>query len=188
MPELPILVVGGGPAGLEACKNIADLGYKAILVEKRDRLGGMPDEASYAALTDFRDASEAMAEMAAAVKPNDNVDVRLSSTVTAASGSAGKFEVEIQNGQAKDKVQVGAVIVATGFQHFDPGRETQQYAGGRGHDARRDRQHDVRGKQAAEGNRGVPGRALTARKPRGERVEVVLEQEERDQNQRENQN
>jgi heterodisulfide reductase subunit A len=127
MPELPILVVGGGPAGLEAARNIADLGYKAILVEKRDRLGGMPDAASYAALTDFRDASEAMAEMAAAVQPNDNVDVRLSSTVTAASGSAGKFEVEIQNGQAKDKVQVGAVIVATGFQHFDPGRETQQY-------------------------------------------------------------
>ena len=43
-----IIIIGGGPAGLEAARGIADIGYKAILVEKRERLGGMPDEAQYA--------------------------------------------------------------------------------------------------------------------------------------------
>lgn len=128
MPEQPILIIGGGPAGMEAARGIADLGHRAILVEKRGRLGGTPDEAGYAALTpDFRSASEAMAGMASAIQENDGVDIRLNSTVTEASGALGNFRVTIQTGPASEQVEVGAVIVATGFQHFDPGRETQQY-------------------------------------------------------------
>ena len=65
MSERPIMVIGGGPAGMEAVRGIIDLGYKAVLIEKRDTLGGTPALANYAALTPaFRDAGEAMAEMA----------------------------------------------------------------------------------------------------------------------------
>jgi heterodisulfide reductase subunit A len=46
-----VLVVGGGPAGLEAARAVAEMGSKAILVERRAVLGGTPDESSYAALT-----------------------------------------------------------------------------------------------------------------------------------------
>ena len=38
MPNLPVLVIGGGPAGLEASRGIADLGYNCILVTKRTLL------------------------------------------------------------------------------------------------------------------------------------------------------
>ena len=64
MPEtLPILVVGGGPAGLAAARGIADVGYQAVLVESRTKLGGTPIHSNYAALTpDFRSAEEAMGE------------------------------------------------------------------------------------------------------------------------------
>lgn len=128
MPEKPILVIGGGPAGMQAAHSIAELGYHAILVEKRNKLGGTPEEASYAALTpDFRDASEAMAEMAGRIDNNPNVKIHLGATVTAVSGSAGNFEVTIKNAKASEQVNVGSAIIATGFQHFDPGRETQQY-------------------------------------------------------------
>ena len=51
MPENNVLVIGGGPAGLEAARGVADLGYPVKLVEKADRLGGMPILADYAALT-----------------------------------------------------------------------------------------------------------------------------------------
>jgi heterodisulfide reductase subunit A len=128
MPELPILVIGAGPAGMEAARGIADVGYKCVLVEKRAVLGGTPELANYAALTpDFRDAGEAMAEMAAAVTGNEFVDVRIGSTVCDVSGEAGNFEVSIKSGTGVEKVNAGAAIIATGFQHFDPGRETQQY-------------------------------------------------------------
>ena len=43
MSEQPILVIGGGPAGMEAVRGIADLGYRSILVEKREVLGGTPE-------------------------------------------------------------------------------------------------------------------------------------------------
>ncbi|RMD93694.1 MAG: CoB--CoM heterodisulfide reductase iron-sulfur subunit A family protein [Calditrichaeota bacterium] len=128
MPSQDILIIGGGPAGLEAARGIAELGYRAILVEKRDRLGGTPDEAHYAALTpDLRSAEEAIGEMIAAVENNPNVEIKLKSTVTAAEGSVGNFAVTVKNARQSEKLNVGAVIICTGFQHFDPGRETQQY-------------------------------------------------------------
>ncbi len=128
MPNQDILIIGGGPAGLEAARLIADMGSKAILVEKRDRLGGTPDAAHYAALTpDLRNAEEAIGEMVAAVENNPNVDVHLNSTVVASEGEVGNFTVNIKNAKKSHKVNVGSIIVCTGFQHFDPGRETQKY-------------------------------------------------------------
>lgn len=71
MSNKPILVIGGGPAGLEATRGIADLGYNAILVDKSDVLGGNPISANYAALTpDMRDAEEAMGEMVDTITDN----------------------------------------------------------------------------------------------------------------------
>ncbi len=128
MSERPIMVIGGGPAGMEAVRNIADLGYKAVLIEKRDVLGGTPELANYAALTpDFRDAGEAMTAMANAIQGNPDIDIRTGTVVTDAQGDAGNFKVTVQNGQQTEQLEAGAVIIATGFSHFDPGRETQQY-------------------------------------------------------------
>jgi len=123
-----IIVIGGGPAGLEAARGIADLGYKAILIEKRDRLGGTPDEAQYAALTpDMRSGKEAMDEMRAGVIDNPGVELMLNTAVVGAEGDLGNFTIKAeQNGKPLD-IAAGAVILATGFQHFDPGRETQKY-------------------------------------------------------------
>jgi heterodisulfide reductase subunit A len=123
-----ILIIGGGPAGLEAARGVADLGYRAILVEARERLGGTPIAASYAALTHgMRDASEVMGEMAAAVTGNPLVDVRLGTRVTACSGAVGAFSVTLDSGGRSETVAAGSIVVATGFDHFDPGRATQQY-------------------------------------------------------------
>lgn len=123
-----ILIIGGGPSGLESARCVAELGGEAILIEKRERLGGTPDRENYAKLTHhWRDASEAMAEMASAVTNNPNVEVKYQADVKSISGNAGNFTVEIETGGIAESVKVGAVIVATGFQHFDPGRATQYY-------------------------------------------------------------
>jgi heterodisulfide reductase subunit A2 len=128
MTERPILIIGGGPAGMEAARGIAEAGYRAVLVEKEKVLGGRPELAGYAALTpDFADAGEAMREMAAAIQGDPAVDIRMGSTVTNATGQPGNFDVTIKSEGGEEKVEVGAVVIATGFQHFDPGRETQRY-------------------------------------------------------------
>ncbi|MCP4457525.1 MAG: CoB--CoM heterodisulfide reductase iron-sulfur subunit A family protein [Cytophagales bacterium] len=123
-----IIVIGGGPAGLEAARGIAELGYKAILIEKRDRLGGTPDEADYAVLTpDMRDAGEAMDEMRNGVLDNPDVEIMYNTTVTGTEGAVGNFKVKAETDGKEVEIEGGAVIIATGFQHFDPGRETQKY-------------------------------------------------------------
>ncbi len=128
MANKKILVIGGGPGGLEAARGIAELGYEAILVEKRDRLGGTPDEAQYAALTpDLRSADETLAEMIEPVVNNPNIEIHYNTLVTDAAGSLGNFKVKAMQLGKEVEFEAGAVIVCTGFQHFDPGRETQKY-------------------------------------------------------------
>ncbi len=131
MPSENVLIVGGGPAGLEAARLLADIGTNVILIEKRDFLGGTPIAERYAALTHgFHDAEEMMNKMITAVTANPFVDVRLNSTITAAEGAAGNFKVTLAKGGngSSETVAAGAIILATGFQHFDPGRETQMYS------------------------------------------------------------
>jgi heterodisulfide reductase subunit A len=113
---------------LEAARSAAELGGEVILLEKRERLGGTPDRENYAKLTHhWRDASEAMAELSNAVTSNANVQVKYQAEVKGMSGSAGNFEVQIEAGGVAESLNVGSVIIATGFQHFDPGRATQYY-------------------------------------------------------------
>lgn len=125
-----VLVIGGGPAGLQAAKMVADLGCPVLLVEERPQLGGTPLFESYAGLTHgFRSAEEAVGELVRAVQTDPLVEVRLRTTVVGCEGEPGAFQAVLAgrgNGQ-EERVPVGAVIVATGFQHFDPGRETQMY-------------------------------------------------------------
>jgi len=123
-----VLIIGGGPAGLEAARSAAELGGEVILLEKRERLGGTPDRENYAKLTHhWRDASEAMTELADAATSNPNVEVKYQTEVKGMSGSAGDFTVEIETGGKAESINVGSIIIATGFQHFDPGRATQYY-------------------------------------------------------------
>ena len=113
---------------MEAARGIADLGYKAILVEKRERLGGTPDEAQYAALTpDLRSSEEAIGEMVDAVKNHANVTLMTNTTVTKSEGTVGDFKITAVQDGKEVTIEAGAVIITTGFSHFDPGRETQKY-------------------------------------------------------------
>ena len=122
-----ILIVGAGPAGLEAARTVAELGKRALLVEAKTELGGTP-YASYATLTpDLKDTEESMRHMLEAVRQNPAVDVRLDTRVVKSEGTSGSFHVSLSHDGTEVAEDVGAIVVATGFQHFDPGRETQMY-------------------------------------------------------------
>jgi len=127
-PSETVLVVGGGPAGIEAARGIADLGVRAVLVEERERLGGTPIFEHYAALTPyFEDAEAAMDGMIAELGERPLADVRVSSRVTALAGEAGAFTATVEGPGGTSEVEAAAVILCTGFTHFDPGRERQIY-------------------------------------------------------------
>ncbi|MDH4225655.1 MAG: FAD-dependent oxidoreductase, partial [Deltaproteobacteria bacterium] len=124
----PILVIGAGPAGLEAAKGAADLGQKVVLVEMRDKVGGNPIHNSYSVFTPHQiDAETAMAELIHPVKNHKNIELKLSTQVVSVEGDAPNLKVTLKGPQGEETLDAGAAIVATGFEHFDPGRETQVY-------------------------------------------------------------
>ncbi len=126
MPET-VLVIGGGPAGLEAARAVAEVGAQAILVERRAVLGGTPDESNYAALTPHLGSAQDALDLLRAGVQDPNVDIHLETTVTGCTGSLGDFRVTLSGPGGESTVKAGSIVVATGFQHFDPGRETQMY-------------------------------------------------------------
>ncbi|MBI4674332.1 MAG: CoB--CoM heterodisulfide reductase iron-sulfur subunit A family protein [Chloroflexi bacterium] len=123
-----VLIIGGGPAGLTAARHVSDLGFHATLIEKQAQLGGTPIASHYAALTHgFRDAEDAFRDLIHQVTDDKQIDVRLNSRVVGCEGRVGNFNVHVANGAGAETLDAGAIIVATGFEHFDPARETQIY-------------------------------------------------------------
>ncbi len=113
----PILIVGGGPAGLAAAHSLATFGQSCILVEKEDRLGGAPILEGYAKLVPSGEwAKDAIGGMVDRAAGHDLVEVRTGTTVKAFNGEVGNFTAELSSG---DSVEVSSAILCTGFSHFD---------------------------------------------------------------------
>jgi quinone-modifying oxidoreductase subunit QmoB len=122
-PEISkdILVIGGGVTGMQAALNVANAGYKAVLVEKEAELGGwsrkfyklFPKKAPYKDLEDTRHEA-----MAAEVENNPNITVHKSTTVKRTNGQPGEFDVTLQNGSGEQQIKIGAIIQATGWRQY----------------------------------------------------------------------
>ncbi|MHA1771951.1 MAG: CoB--CoM heterodisulfide reductase iron-sulfur subunit A family protein [Candidatus Thorarchaeota archaeon] len=115
------LIVGGGIAGLRASLDIADRGFEVVLVEKQDKLGGNVIKWTHMFPSD-RTGAEVVGPLIERVESHPNIKVYKSSRVIDFEGYIGNFEVTIESqGRKKNEtVEVGAVIVATGFEAFKP--------------------------------------------------------------------
>jgi heterodisulfide reductase subunit A len=113
----PVLIVGGGPAGLAAAQALAAVGQRSILVEKEGRLGGAPILSGYAKLVPSGEwAKDAIGGMVSRVEGSRLVTVHKGATVKEFTGAPGEFRAQLANGQTVD---AGAVVLCTGFTHFD---------------------------------------------------------------------
>jgi heterodisulfide reductase subunit A len=113
----PVLIVGGGPAGLSAAHSLAAAGQRVVLVDKADRLGGAPILSGYAKLVPSGEwAKDAIGGMVTRVETNKLVEVKKNATVKSFTGSPGDFRATLSDGST---VEAGAAILTTGFTHFD---------------------------------------------------------------------
>ena len=113
----PVLIVGGGPAGLAAAHSLGSVGKECVIVEKEDRLGGAPILSGYAKLVPTGEwAKDAIGGMVERVENESNVKVVTGATVTKFDGAPGNFTAELSNG---DAVEADAAILCSGFTHFD---------------------------------------------------------------------
>jgi len=113
----PVLIVGGGPAGLAAAHSLGAVDKPSILVEKENRLGGAPILSGYAKLVPTDEwAKDAIGGMVARVENEPLVQVETEATVTSFTGEPGNFSVTLSNGNIFD---ADAAILCSGFTHFD---------------------------------------------------------------------
>jgi quinone-modifying oxidoreductase subunit QmoB len=120
-----ILVVGGGVTGLTAALEGAQAGYKVHLVEKESIAGGWsvklyrhyPQKAPYHRMIE-PDTINLIRE----VMQHPGIKVHMPATITRIDGQPGEFNVTLSSGNAKQCLQVGALVVATGWKPYDANR------------------------------------------------------------------
>lgn len=113
-----VLVIGGGWTGLCAAMDAATLGYETVLVEKKDCLGGaalgmyktIPFTYPYDAAHDT-----GIEKKISEVQSCDKINVLLNSEVTTIAGAPGNYEVTVDVGGTEKTIEIGSVVIATGW-------------------------------------------------------------------------
>ncbi|NIO68359.1 MAG: FAD-dependent oxidoreductase [Anaerolineae bacterium] len=115
------LVIGGGIAGLEAALDIAEAGYRVYLVEREEHLGGHMAQLNRTFPT-LESAAELLSQTISQVQEHPNIEVMTASEVVEVEGYVGNFTVKVERKRSGETVEleVGAIIVATGYEPFDP--------------------------------------------------------------------
>ena len=118
-------IVGGGIAGMAAALDVANAGFPVFLIEKSDHLGGR-----LAALNRTFPTLEPVAELLEPlidrIRSHPNITVHLDSQMEAVDGYVGNFEVTVAGPDASRSTHsVGTIIIATGYDVFDPRRKPE---------------------------------------------------------------
>ena len=118
------LVIGGGVAGMSASLAMADQGFPVHLVEKSEHLGGTALEIHRT--LDGADVQAFVRDLAAQVSGHPRISLHLNTRVSKVNGHIGDFSSTLlggpgsQNGQEKQTVEHGVVVLATGAKEHKP--------------------------------------------------------------------
>ena len=112
------LVIGGGVAGMEAARSIANMGFQAYLVEKSDKLGGQ----AWNLVTSSRgyDYRGYLEELIQKVQTHPNIEILFNSAIKDTSGFIGNFNTTVKTPDGERMLDHGVTVMATGGQAFKP--------------------------------------------------------------------
>ncbi len=119
------LIVGGGIAGMKAALDLARRGLPVVLVEKTARLGGRLNDLGRVFPTET-EAADLIADLRRQIENERRIEALLKAQVKDISGFIGNFAVTVEGdfgpgGQkAHAEPKVGVIIVATGFEPYEP--------------------------------------------------------------------
>ncbi len=110
-----VLVIGGGMAGMEGALQCALKGFRVILIERENHLGGLINRLnSVFGLEDHP--TELIKNKMADIQANSNIEVYTSTRLIDLEGSIGKFTAYLASEGQIIPLKIGAIIVATGLQ------------------------------------------------------------------------
>lgn len=109
-----VLIVGGGPAGMEAAVKAGRAGCRVFLVEKERALGGLLNKLQ-GSFPDWESPAGILLKKQAEIEACSNIHVRTGAEVVSAVRRGRHFECGLKTGDVTEIVNAGAVILATGF-------------------------------------------------------------------------
>jgi heterodisulfide reductase subunit A len=120
IPE--VLVIGAGVSGLRSSLALSDLGLNVYLVEKSDSPGGNIGTWGKMYPSD-KDGGEIIEKLLSQIHDRENITLFTGAGLVEKSGNVGNFSVKVTT-SSNDTVSlnVGAIVVATGFDAYSPGK------------------------------------------------------------------
>jgi len=115
-----VLVIGGGITGIETSLLLAGPDRKVYLVEKTSFLGGKLREFEKLA-PGMESTDKLLKHKIKNVEESENIKVFTNAEVKGVIGFLGNFIAVVKTGENEElEIKVGSVVVATGFDLFDP--------------------------------------------------------------------
>ena len=112
------LVIGGGVAGMEAAKNLAEQGYFTYLVEREGKLGG--NAQSLHETWRGEDIQGYLHGLIQEVEAAGNIEICSGAEITEVDGFVGNFKTTIEQGSENRTLEHGVTIMATGATEYAP--------------------------------------------------------------------
>lgn len=128
-----VMVVGGGITGMKAALESSSLGYRVVLVEKTDALGGWNAKAHKQLPTKapFTDLEAPIAgTLVDQIKADGNIKVYMNAEVTRTYGAPGMYDVTITASGSASEEKVGTIVMAVGYTPYDPTNLAEKYGYG----------------------------------------------------------
>lgn len=113
-----IVIIGGGIAGLEAAAQLSGLGYKPIIIEKSDRLGGHVAEWNCL----FPDMTPAKDIVGSLVGRAADANIFLNTEISFVNKLKDSYNIMLSNGIS---IITRIILVTTGFSVFDAAKKEE---------------------------------------------------------------
>lgn len=125
--DIPIVIVGGGVAGLTVARLLAGNGIKSVIVERESSLGGHVGQWACMATDEcLRCHCCSVEEMVNYALTSDMIEVRTGWELVSVSPSEGiaKQALLKETGTTTEEIaQAGALVLTTGFKPYNPGEK-----------------------------------------------------------------
>ncbi|MCP4643420.1 MAG: CoB--CoM heterodisulfide reductase iron-sulfur subunit A family protein, partial [bacterium] len=115
-------------AGIQAALDVANASFPVVLVEREEHLGGKMAQLSGTYLN-FSAAPGLLERKVEQVLNHPNIEVLTGARVAEVDGYVGNFDVRIEIGQMREEREIGAIVIATGWDPY-PLKRLPEYGGG----------------------------------------------------------
>jgi heterodisulfide reductase subunit A2 len=117
-----VLVIGAGVAGMRASLSLADMGLVVYLIDKEEQPGGWSLQAGRIG-PEGQMGSDIVAKLLQRIQQNERIILYTQAELIEKSGSIGDFNLKINVKGEEVSLNVGSIIVTTGFTPYVPQKE-----------------------------------------------------------------